>query len=271
MKSGQRTESPRSDHCRILLVAAVISLSLVLSGCAAAVEESLVEGALIRGLPAGAASAGLAEGAAMGPGLGAADAIGARTLIGTGEDVAMARMGVAEGSTAGIAARRAAGAAVLTEARIAAIASRSGLSGVLEEMSYTKPIIDSFGRISVRGHTVLTAAGDSFIRLPSGGVLGQIRDAKIFAVDSFGKPGIAIGELSVTREIGSQLPLEVIRLRDDWYNVVIGGETTAATADVAIIPLGGGKDNDQKTRDEEALKAEARRLRDKIDGFLAKE
>jgi len=62
-----KDEQPSASLRSVALVAAVLGLSVLLSGCAGALlEEGLVESALLRTAPVGVAEVGLAEEAAMG-------------------------------------------------------------------------------------------------------------------------------------------------------------------------------------------------------------
>jgi hypothetical protein len=296
MQYGQVARLRTCSYRSLVFIPVVLCLSLFLSGCAAALEGGLVEGALIRGIPAGvtevglaegaamaarvgladgvavAARAGLADGVAMGARAGAAESVGARTFVGASDGLATTgRIAAADGTAARMAGMRSAGTAVLTEARIASIASRSGLGGVLEEMTTARPFIDSVGRISVNGRTILTA-GDTFIRLPSSGqALGQIRSTRLFALDTLGRPLIEIGELSTSAQgIASDMPIQVVRVRPDWYRVIIGSQVTAGS-DVLLALVGDRDRSDKKPDvDEEYLKQQAPRLRARIEALLTK-
>jgi len=245
-----KDEQPSASLRSVALVAAVLGLSVLLSGCAGALlEEGLVESALLRTAPVGVAEVGLAEEAAMGLTVGAADGIGTRAILSAGEEVGtVGRMGLVEGGATRIAGVGSAEVTALVEARIASVAGRSGLAGVLEDMTALNPVLDNFGAISVEGRTILTAS-ESFIRVPSSGqVLGQIRDTKIFAVDSLGRSTVEVGEVySNTRVLSSQNPIQVIRIKPNWYRVVIGNDAISGPEDFFV--LGGAKDQEKKDLD----------------------
>ncbi|MEQ1885193.1 MAG: hypothetical protein ABL967_09040 [Bryobacteraceae bacterium] len=229
---------------RFLGVILVAGLSIVLSGCAAAlVEGGLVEASLARAVPMGIAEAGAMTLRAGAVEAGAMSTRAAVSAAGASEFAGAVRM-------AGVG--RIAGAA-LTEARLATIARGAGLPGVLEEMTVARslPRIDALGQITFEGRTILSAEG-GVVRLPSSGrIIGHLRGTQIYSVDSAGAAGAEIGELySPSGRISGETTMQVTRIRPGWYRVTLGSQSTTVS-ELALAGLVAGSQRREK-RDEVA-------------------
>jgi len=207
-------------------VAVVAVLALLQLGCASALGGGLA----VRGLAVGAR-------------LGAMEAVAGRAAAGLAvEEMALAgRLGV------GASAGRLAGTLALTEARVAAVAGRSGLAGVLNELAATRTtaVISRTGRVVVGGETVLATNGVQIALPSSGRVVGRIEGSRIFAVDQWGQRGREIGALSInqTRIVGD-LPIGVVRVAPNWYRIV--PRSANSMNGVLLIPLASEQDEREK-------------------------
>jgi len=205
------------------------------TGCTMAALEA---GALARGALAGTVTrAGIAAGARVGAveavGGGALTAEVGSTMSATVARGAVGRLGVGS-DVSGLSM-----SAILTESRVATLASRSGLGGVLNELAASRlqPTLSGLGRVMIDGRPILRAGSDGSIRLwSSGQLIGQIRGERIFALDLTGVATTEIGVVeSSLAPLADEVPLHVLRVRQNWYRLVLGAPSTVPPIELALF------------------------------------
>jgi hypothetical protein len=126
------------------------------------------------------------------------------------------------------------------DAMLATVAEESGLDGVLEQLSKTRPTLGAGWRVMVGRSTVLVIDGSDAIRLASNGrLLGYLDGTRIFEATRAGVRGAEIGRLANSWSVpepGARILVE--RVRPGWYRLWIAIPQSALLTGSALVLAG---------------------------------